>query len=769
MSDIEYINGADLSDANALGFNLAWACKKHAVKAVASYSPVTNKTKYIYVDKDGVICEFGFELKGNPQNLGPDKPKEYPLGSGGSNSAIAAPAPSANITGFELTYNGVTAIKVSNLSPMTAASFLNSVIFKLGTQPTFENVIALLDDNTVVKVAANAGPTEIEVGAGNDTVTGGSDNDLVHKWKAGNLNFDGKGGTDTLDFQAVLGAIFPTAVVQQLVANLDGTAGKNPYGGTLTLKNVENIVGMTGIDKITGNDKANVIGDRHIDLIGLDVVDGKGGDDTVYVDAQKLGTAMGGSGFDNLVVMQAASIDLQDTAFTSHVSGFEKITVGFYDAANTAALRGNAQKNWLVGNFNIDVLEGRGGNDTLDGGIETAAADVAVYSGNRASYTVKAVGATVTVTDKRGAAPDGIDTLYNMETLRFANGDVALQTILPKLGNVVFFDDPSRTSSTDNNDSLYGTSASDSLSGRGGKDLLVGGKGNDTYEGVEAGDILVERAGGGNDTITTALLNFSLAEHTHIENLTGVSSGIAPTGYTLTGNAAANVLRGNFKKDTLNGAAGNDTLQGGFDADNLNGGAGRDTADYSDKVFAVTATLKGASASTVIVNFFNEKDTIRNIENLAGGAKADTFTGDGLANKLWGNAGADKLKGMAGSDTLTGGLGADKLDGGASADKYAYTSTKEGGDNIQSWTSGDKITFTKSAFANLKLGKITTDQFHKVTSGHAAGDAEDRFIFNSKDDTLWFDKDGTGTSKAVLIADFTVSGHDVVISDILIL
>jgi hypothetical protein len=34
-----------------------------------------------------------------------------------------------------------------------------------------------------------------------------------------------------------------------------------------------------------------------------------------------------------------------------------------------------------------------------------------------------------------------------------------------------------------------------------------------------------------------------------------------------------------------------------------------------------------------------------------------------------------------------------------------------------------------------------------------AGDANDRFIFRTTDKTLWFDADGSGTGRAVMLAD----------------
>ena len=61
----------------------------------------------------------------------------------------------------------------------------------------------------------------------------------------------------------------------------------------------------------------------------------------------------------------------------------------------------------------------------------TTDTDVALFSGPRTNYTVTVVGVgaarVITVTDTVGT--DGIDTVRNVETLRFTDGDVATSTI----------------------------------------------------------------------------------------------------------------------------------------------------------------------------------------------------------------------------------------------------------------------------------------------------------------------------------------------------
>ena len=75
----------------------------------------------------------------------------------------------------------------------------------------------------------------------------------------------------------------------------------------------------------------------------------------------------------------------------------------------------------LIGSQGNDTLAGGVGNDSLDGGAGT---DIALYSGNRASYTTAKTAAGWAVS----SATDGLDTLANIERLKFADTSIALDT-----------------------------------------------------------------------------------------------------------------------------------------------------------------------------------------------------------------------------------------------------------------------------------------------------------------------------------------------------
>ena len=201
---------------------------------------------------------------------------------------------------------------------------------------------------------------------------------------------------------------------------------------------------------------------------------------------------------------------------------------------------------------------------------------------------------------------------------------------------------------------------------------------------------------------------------TGIFDVTGGSAGDS-----LTGDGAANVLRGGPGADTLLGGAG-DTLEGGLGSDTIlapaadntwnitstdtgtvggvtfstienlsggsgvdlfvladgagvsgaiDGGTGVDSLDYSAYLTAVTVDL-GATTAT-------GASQVTGIFDVTGGSAGDSLTGDGAANVLRGGPGADTLLGGAG-DTLEGGLGSDTILAPAADNTWNITSTDTG-------------------------------------------------------------------------------------------
>jgi serralysin len=143
-------------------------------------------------------------------------------------------------------------------------------------------------------------------------------------------------------------------------------------------------------------------------------------------------------------------------------------------------------------------------------------------------------------------------------------------------------------------------------------------------------------------------------------------------------------------------------------------------------------------------------------ETISGGAGAgrDEINGLGGDDVLLGFGGNDIIVGGSGNDLIAGSDGRDVLTGGVGADSFFYTNSTQGRDRITDFSSseGDTIMIGAREFGGgLTAGLLDSDQF---VLGSAAGDRNDRFIYDRQSGTLSFDVDGSGSRDAVAIARF---------------
>lgn len=214
--------------------------------------------------------------------------------------------------------------------------------------------------------------------------------------------------------------------------------------------------------------------------------------------------------------------------------------------------------------------------------------------------------------------------------------------------------------------------------------------------------------------------------------------------------AKADKVWGGSKVDKFDGGKGDDTLKGGGGRDVLDGGKGKDTADYSEKTKSVEVTLDASRTATVQVGGKAE-NSIKNIENIVGGTKADKLTGDGASNTFYGRQGKDTLDGKGGRDffvfdTALGPKNVDTIEGFKAKD--------------------DTILLDDAIFTALGLGSLSGDAFRSNKSGQAA-DASDRIIYEKDTGKLFYDADGDGAGArvqfAVLTGKPTIAHEDLII------
>ena len=190
------------------------------------------------------------------------------------------------------------------------------------------------------------------------------------------------------------------------------------------------------------------------------------------------------------------------------------------------------------------------------------------------------------------------------------------------------------------NNNLVGTVNNDVIDGLAGADTMAGGLGNDVYIVDNIGDIVIEKAGEGIDTVQASISYMLTA---NVENL------------QLTGTANLNGT-GNILNNSITGNSGNNILDGGAGADTMAGGAGNDTYIVDNIGDVVTeANNQGTDNVQASVNY----TLAANIENLALIGAALIGTGNTLNNTITGNSANNTLNGGAGIDTLIGGLGND--------------------------------------------------------------------------------------------------------------
>ena len=280
------------------------------------------------------------------------------------------------------------------------------------------------------------------------------------------------------------------------------------------------------------------------------------------------------------------------------------------DLANV--LRGMAGNDSISAGLGNDRLEGGDGNDTLAGGAGDdildggAGTDLAVFSGLRAAYTV--VYDTLLAKFTFASSADGTDTTYNVESFKFADGTFAATSLISTVNKLIGggTGQDSLIGSV-GMDTLTGLAGNDSLNGGTGADRLVGGLGDDSYWVDAAGDLVVENASEGTDTVNAAI-SWTLAVNVEDLNLLGTAN------LNGTGNSLNNAIAGNDGNNSLDGGAGNDTLKAGAGADTVNGGEG---ADYIVGGGGKDMLTGGAGADTFV--FLSVADSGR-------GTLADTIT-----------------------------------------------------------------------------------------------------------------------------------------------
>ena len=295
---------------------------------------------------------------------------------------------------------------------------------------------------TIAKSSTNPGYGEVNWGSNHigwrdvetaNVILGAGDDLVDFNVAATALTIDGGAGVDTIDFSAATGGV---------QFRLDLATAQTAGGISITVKNVETLIGTNYLDYITA-------------AAGGSTVYAGGGDDTVRSSASTIGVdtfdggAGGGDGIDYTLALSGVIVSLAITAAqntggagTDILTGFETLIGSFYNDV----LTGSAGLDTINGYYGDDLLEGGSGNDSLRGdvGIDTAS-----YASAGAAVTVSL---NITAAQNTGGA--GIDKLDTIENLT---------------------------------GSIYG----DTLGGNASANRLSGGRGGDVLTGLGGADVFV--------------------------------------------------------------------------------------------------------------------------------------------------------------------------------------------------------------------------------------------------------------------------------------
>jgi Ca2+-binding RTX toxin-like protein len=320
--------------------------------------------------------------------------------------------------------------------------------------------------------------------------------------------------------------------------------------------------------------------------------------------------------------------------------------------------------NSYTGTTNPTFADGRGGNDTLNGG---AGNDILVGS-------------------------DGTDSLSGGADADTLIGDSA---------------------------SVGGTLGSPTFSGiadDGDTDNLAGGAGDDTYILASSQVVISEGSNAGIDTVLVTGNATSIQLADNLENLRAFDpsqgGGLTLIGQqnqvlanSITGAAGNDSLNGRAGDDTLSGLAGNDTLLGSEGNNSLVGGAGNDS---------MIAGTDANGASTMLGE--GGRDTLlgqNGTYTVDGGADDDYIGITGGASSVLGGDGADSISSGDGSDTIDGGTGNDTILAANGANSLVGGG---GNDSILGGNGADRISVSGNSTVNADQG----DDIVSVGPGGAA-------------------------------------------------
>lgn len=477
-------------------------------------------------------------------------------------------------------------------------------LLTLAMKPTEQNDVIYGSSRADV-IDGLSGYDRIYGGGGNDTLYGGDGNDTLYG-QAGNDLLDGGGGQNELyggegiDIYRVFSNLESSGITSI-------TAGEGP-GDTVVVS------GELGPQDI------RVVRDGESNSLRL--VYFKGGRNTfIEVVLNEQLVVVGGQApvaqvlFESYPGVRWSAEDLRNLAMQGGEGS--EVIYGLVDSANQ--MSGGLGNDTLYGGALDDRLDGGVGDDLLAGG---AGDDTYIFGHGAGRDRLIDNKGSNKILLKAGITPND---LLLVRTGEGANGQMqdldSLVLLLSSTGDQLwidrFFQADGSTLGIDRIEFADGSVLRPTeilaLAGRsisGSANTFTGSASDDVFEVDHAGDVVVEGADGGVDSVKSSV-SYKLSEN--VENIELVGA----LGINAVGNNGDNVLIGNSGSNTLNGLEGNDTYYGGKGDDtyvlSTNERHSQMPAYWSRNINVYE--FEGGGTDTVETNFF-QFSLPDNVENL---------------------------------------------------------------------------------------------------------------------------------------------------------
>jgi Ca2+-binding RTX toxin-like protein len=502
--------------------------------------------------------------------------------------------------------------------------------------------------------------------------------------------------------------------------------------------------------------------------------------DIVLRDNTAYGNGTGATGGGGIVV-QRGDIQRGTEAEIAHVTNVQIIGGEYYGNTREGIL---VKLSDSVTISEVNVHDNARQGVRIEGSINTILRDSLIARNSQENIGAYDEVRILERTDFPDGNPDGNPTT-NPEKPYYSTGTQILNNIInPVNARYPIREEPSNqtggatgTVIAGNDVSSLGTDGNDVFLGTTSANTMAGGKGDDTYYVDHTGDVVIESAGEGNDTIISSA-SFTTARPlpANVENLILVESTIPTRASAIEGraNGLNNIIVGNNQDNRLYGLGGNDTINGGIGNDTIDGGADTDTAVFAGKY--ANYTITGIQANRTVASGTAEgMDTLLNIEVLQfadgrlvgdtwipnfvptpppvntgnevvvrnGNSRSNTLNGrDNIDDVMKGLGGNDTIRGRDGNDSLSGGSGNDKVYGDGGDDRVNGDSGNDrvyggsGNDRAYGGSGNDKV------YGSAGFDRVYGGSGHDTVDGGSGNDwvygdsGNDRVYGGSGDDVV---------------------------------